>query len=223
MKKGSRRHRLSFFMRGGGGKVRPEEIERASMAVIERELAERGVVVSADVLPVVMRVIHATADFDFAETLAFSEGAAEAGKKALARGAAVVTDTRMAASGVSEKRVAENGGVVRCYMADEDVALEAEKRRVTRAVVSMERAAAEMPEAVFAVGNAPTALLRLCGLVEEGRANPALIVGVPVGFVNVLESKETLMKMTGVPWIAARGRKGGSSVAAAIVNALLYS
>ncbi|MDR1623252.1 MAG: precorrin-8X methylmutase [Synergistaceae bacterium] len=203
--------------------MRPEEIERASMAIIERELLERGLAVLSEVSPIVMRVIHATADFDFAGALTFSEGAAAAGKKALAQGVTVVTDTWMAACGISKKRMAENGGIVRCYMADEDVALEALERGMTRAAVSMERAAAETPEAVFVVGNAPTALLRLCGLVSEGQVRPSLIVGVPVGFVNVLESKEVLTKMTGVPWIAARGRKGGSSVAAAIVNALLYS
>jgi precorrin-8X/cobalt-precorrin-8 methylmutase len=204
-------------------KVRPEEIERASMTVIEGELAERGIVIPPEVLPVVMRVIHATADFDFAQSLVFSEGAAEAGREALARGEWVVTDTWMAAAGVNKKRVAQNGGRVRCYMADEDVALEAEERGVTRAAVSMERAVAEAPGAVFAVGNAPTGLLRLCELALEGRVRPALIVGVPVGFVNVLEAKEALTKMDDVPWIVARGRKGGSSVAAAIVNALLYS
>lgn len=203
--------------------MKPEEIERASMAIIERELAERGIVIPSEVLPVVMRVIHATADLDFAGSLAFSEGAVEAGKKALARGASVVTDTWMAAAGVNKKYMAKNGGEVRCYMAEEDVALEARERGVTRAVVSIERAVAETPGAVFAIGNAPTGLLRLCELASEGRARPALIIGVPVGFVNVAESKETLTKVTGVPWIVARGRKGGSSVAAAIVNALLYS
>ncbi|MDR2179404.1 MAG: precorrin-8X methylmutase [Synergistaceae bacterium] len=202
--------------------MKPEDIERASMEIIERELAERGVLISSEVLPVVMRVIHATADFDFAESLAFSPGAVTAGNAALARGESVVTDTWMAAAGVNKKRMARNGGEVRCYMADESVAQEAERRGVTRAAVSMERAAAETPGAVFALGNAPTGLLRLCELTREGRACPALIVGVPVGFVNVLESKEALTQVTGVPWILARGRKGGSSVAAAIVNALLY-
>lgn len=203
--------------------MRPEEIEEASMRIIERELAERGRVIPFEVLPVVMRVIHATADLDFADSLAFSKGAVEAGKQALAQGEWVVTDTWMAAGGVNKKYMAKNGGEVRCYMADEDVALEAQERGVTRAVVSMERAAAETPGAVFAIGNAPTALLRLCQLASEGRARPALIIGVPVGFVNVVESKETLTRVTDFPWIVARGRKGGSSVAAAIVNALLYS
>jgi precorrin-8X/cobalt-precorrin-8 methylmutase len=193
------------------------------MAIIKRELLEKKIVVSSEVLPIVMRVIHATADFDFAEALAFSTRAAEEGKKALKEGAAVVTDTWMAAGGINKKCMAKNGGAVRCYMANEDVALEARDRGVTRAAVSMERAAVETPEAIFVIGNAPTALLRLCQLTGERRARPALIVGVPVGFVNVLEAKEALMKMTDVPWIASRGRKGGSSVAAAIVNALLYS
>jgi precorrin-8X/cobalt-precorrin-8 methylmutase len=201
----------------------PDEIEGASMSIIRDELAERGADIPAGILPVVMRVIHATADFDFAETLAFSQGAIEAGKEALTRGTEVVTDTRMAAAGVSKKYMERNGGGVRCYMADEDVALEARERGVTRAAVSMERGAREAPNAIFAVGNAPTALLRLCELASEGRARPALVIGVPVGFVNVLESKEALMRMTNVPWITARGRKGGSPVAAAIVNALLYS
>jgi len=168
-------------------------------------------------------VIHTTADFDFADNLSFSPGAIEAGKKALERGVTVVTDTQMAAAGINKKYVAQNGGAVLCFMSDEDVASEASERGLTRAIVSMERAAKRTPGAIFAVGNAPTALLRLCELAAEGKIEPALVIGVPVGFVNVVESKETLMKMDSFPWIVARGRKGGSAVAAAIVNALLYS
>ena len=201
----------------------PNEIEQASMKIIGQELAALGREFDADVMPVVKRVIHATADFGFADTLTFSPGAVEAGIRALEKGAVVVTDTRMAAAGISKKRVAQNGGVVLCFMSDEDVALEAGERGVTRAVVSMERAAEKAPGAVFAIGNAPTALLRVCELAGEGKIEPALVIGAPVGFVNVVESKEALMKMDSFPWIAARGRKGGSSVAAAIVNALLYS
>jgi precorrin-8X/cobalt-precorrin-8 methylmutase len=203
--------------------MRPEKIEQTSMNIIERELVEKGRVIPAGVLPVVMRVIHATADFDFAETLVFSEGAVDAGRRALSRGVTVVTDTRMAASGVSAKYMAKNGGSIRCYMDDASVAQEAERRGITRAAVSMEHAVIDAPNAIFAVGNAPTALLRLCELISEGGARPALVIGVPVGFVNVLESKEILTKTTDIPWIAALGRKGGSSVAVAIVNALLYS
>ncbi|MDR1873491.1 MAG: precorrin-8X methylmutase [Synergistaceae bacterium] len=200
--------------------MRPEAIEQASMAIIAKELGEHAI--PGERLPIVMRVIHATADFDFARTLAFSEDAVRAGQEALLRGVTVVTDTQMAASGVNKKLMSANGGSVRCYMAGEDVAAEAEARGVTRAVVSMEHAARDVPDAIFAIGNAPTALLRLCELVAEGTARPSLVIGVPVGFVNVVESKEVLMR-TGVPWIAAVGRKGGSPAAAAIVNALLLS
>jgi precorrin-8X/cobalt-precorrin-8 methylmutase len=202
--------------------MRPEEIERASMKIIEEELARRGRRIPEAVLPVVARVIHATADFDFADTLIFSRGAVETGREALSRGAVVVTDTRMAAAGINKKRLARNGGSVRCRIADEDVAREALERGATRAAVSMERAAMETPGAIFAIGNAPTALLRLRELADEGKLRPALVIGVPVGFVNVVESKEMLMRTESFPWIVARGRKGGSPVAAAIVNALLY-
>jgi precorrin-8X/cobalt-precorrin-8 methylmutase len=129
----------------------------------------------------------------------------------------------MAAAGVNKKYVAQNGGVVLCFMSDEDVALEARERGLTRAVVSMERAAEKAPDAIFAIGNAPTALLRICELAADGKIQPALVIGAPVGFVNVVESKEALMKINSFSWIVARGRKGGSPVAAAIVNALLYN
>ncbi len=204
--------------------MRPEEIEQASMEIIARELGQRGQnwqSIPEDRLPIVMRVIHTTADFEFAETLVFSDEAVRAGKDALLRGATVVTDTNMAACGINKKFIASHGGAVRCYMADEDVATEARDRAVTRALVSMEHAVRDTPSAIFAIGNAPTALLRLCELIAEGAARPALVVGVPVGFVNVVESKEALMK-TDVPYIAARGRKGGSAIAATVINALLY-
>ena len=201
----------------------PNEIEQASMKIIEQELTALGREFDADVMPVVKRVIHATADFDFADTMVFSPGAVEAGIRALERGVAVVTDTRMAAAGINKKYVAQNGGAVLCYMSDEDVALEAGERGLTRASVSMERAADKAPGAIFAIGNAPTALLRVCELAAEGKIKPALVIGAPVGFVNVVESKEALTKMDSFPWIVARGRKGGSPVAVAIVNALLYS
>jgi precorrin-8X/cobalt-precorrin-8 methylmutase len=202
--------------------MRPEEIEQASMSIIERELAALGHEFDPAVMPVVTRIIHATADFDFADALAFSPGAIEAGMRALKRGAAVVTDTQMAAAGINKKTVAQYGGAVLCYMSDEDVAREAGERGLTRAVVSMERAALHAPEAIFAIGNAPTALLRVCELAAQGKIDPALVIGAPVGFVNVVESKEAVMKTASFPWIVARGRKGGSPVAAAIVNALLY-
>ncbi|MDO4785903.1 MAG: precorrin-8X methylmutase [Fretibacterium sp.] len=199
--------------------MRPEEIERASMAVIEREMGDwTG---PEENLPVLKRVIHTTADFDFVRNLVFSPGAVRLGREALRRGVTVVTDTAMAASGISKPSAARWNVPVVCRMADPDVRDEALRRGVTRAVVSMERAVKETPDAIFAIGNAPTALIRLCELVREGAARPSLVIGVPVGFVNVVESKEILVG-TDVPHIAAMGRKGGSPVASTIVNALLY-
>lgn len=197
----------------------PEEIERASMAIIGREMGDWAG--PAENLPVLKRVIHTTADFDFVRNLLFSPNAVWLGREALRRGVTVVTDTAMAAAGIGKPAAARWGVSVVCRMADPEVRDEALRRGVTRAVVSMERAAAETPDAIFAIGNAPTALIRLCELVREGAARPSLVVGVPVGFVNVVESKEMLVA-TDVPYIAAMGRKGGSPVASAVVNALLY-
>lgn len=197
----------------------PEEIERASMAIIGREMGDWAG--PAENLPVLKRVIHTTADFDFVRNLLFSPNAVRLGREALRRGVTVVTDTAMAAAGIGKPAAARWGVSVVCRMADPDVRDEALRRGVTRAVVSMERAAAETPDAIFAIGNAPTALIRLCELIREGTARPSLVVGVPVGFVNVVESKEMLVA-TDVPYIAAMGRKGGSPVASAVVNALLY-
>ncbi len=201
------------------GMMGPEEIERASMAIIGREMGDWAG--PAENLPVLKRVIHTTADFDFVRNLLFSPNAVWLGREALRRGVTVVTDTAMAAAGIGKPAAARWGVSVVCRMADPDVRDEALRRGVTRAVVSMERAAAETPDAIFAIGNAPTALIRLCELVREGAARPSLVVGVPVGFVNVVESKEMLVA-TDVPYIAAMGRKGGSPVASAVVNALLY-
>lgn len=199
--------------------MKPKEIESASMAIIARELGEwHG---SAEELPVLMRVIHTTADFDFAGKLTFSPGAVAAGRRALLRGAVVVTDTNMAAAGINKQAAAKYAVSVVCRMADTEIAEAAEKRGVTRALVSMEEAVRAAPDAIFAIGNAPTALMRLCELIDSGEARPSLVIGVPVGFVNVTESKEMLVSRD-VPYIAAMGRKGGSTVASAIVNALLY-
>ena len=204
--------------------TRPGEIERASMAIIEAELAEQGVALPPDRAAVVKRVIHATADFDYVRALRFTPGAAERGIEALRRGIPIVTDTNMAMAGISRPSLEKLGGTVRCFMAEPEAARLAAERGVTRAAASMDLAAREYPGAVLAVGNAPTALLRIAELMEEG-LRPALVIGVPVGFVNVVESKEILFaacESRGVPAIAAMGRKGGSSVAAAVCNALLY-
>ena len=202
--------------------IKPQEIEQRSMQIIENELFHiyhRSL--DPVTAPVIKRVIHTTADFGYADTLSFSEGAVEKGLEALRSGATVVTDTMMAMSGINKKKLAQFGGSVLCYMQDPDVADEAKARGLTRAAVSMEKTAAGGEDYIYAIGNAPTALITLYDLVREGRIRPKLIIGVPVGFVNVVEAKELILKLD-VPFIVARGRRGGSNVAAAIVNALLY-
>lgn len=204
--------------------TKPADIERASMAIIARELAARGVTPPPETDAVVRRVIHTTADFDYAETLRFTADAVRRGAEAM-RGGMIVTDTNMALAGVSKAALRRLDCETCCYMAEDAVAREAKERGTTRAVVSMERALREHPSAVFAIGNAPTALLRIAEAIEAG-ARPALVIGVPVGFVNVVESKERALEACGrcgVPAIVALGRKGGSNVAAAICNALLYT
>ena len=200
-------------------RVAPAEIEARSMEIIGAELGARSF--PADQLPVVKRVIHTSADFDYADNLVFSEGAVARGIAAVKGGCTIVTDTQMAWSGVNKRVLEKFGGRAVCFMSDPDVAAEAKARGETRATVSMERAAALEGSVIFAIGNAPTALVRLCELMDEGKADPALVIGVPVGFVTVVESKELLLT-TAAPHIVARGRKGGSNVAAAICNALLY-
>ena len=200
-------------------RVAPAEIEARSMEIIQSELGERTF--PAEVLPVLKRVIHTTADFDYADNLVFSPGAVEKGIAAIQGGCAIVTDTQMARSGINKRVLEKFGGEAVCFMSDPDVAAEAKERGVTRAAVSMERAAKLDRTLILALGNAPTALVRACELLEEGTMKPALIIGAPVGFVNVVESKELLLTED-VPYIVARGRKGGSNVAAAICNAMLY-
>ena len=189
------------------------------MEIIQSELGDRTF--PAEVLPVVKRVIHTTADFDYADNLIFSTGAVERGIAAIKGGCTIVTDTQMARSGINKRVLEKFGGEAVCFMSDPDVAAEAKARGVTRAAVSMERAAKLDRTLILALGNAPTALVRACELLEEGAMKPALIIGAPVGFVNVVESKELLLTED-VPYIVARGRKGGSNVAAAICNAMLY-
>ena len=201
-------------------RVAPADIEARSMELIGQELGER--VFPAEQLPVVKRVIHTTADFEYADSLVFSAGAVEAGVAAIRQGCTIVTDTQMAFSGVNKRVLEKFGGRAVCFMSDPDVAAEAKARGETRATVSMERAARLEGPLVLAIGNAPTALVRACELIGAGELKPALVIGVPVGFVNVVESKELLLTMD-TPHIVARGRKGGSNIAAAICNALIYS
>ena len=201
--------------------VLPGEIEGRSFAIITKELEERGIMIPREQEPVTKRVIHTSADFGYADTLTFSENAVAVAKHLIRAGADIVTDTNMALSGVNKKVLEAYGGMAHCFMADEEVAGEAKERKVTRAVVSMEHAAKLSKPVIFAIGNAPTALIRLYELICDGIYRPAFIIGVPVGFVNVEVAKEMILH-TDVPCIVNRGRKGGSNVAAAICNALLY-
>ena len=197
----------------------PMEIEKESFRIITEELGDRPL--DPEQAPILKRVIHTTADFDYADNLYFSPNAVALAKEAIRGGATVVTDTQMALSGINKKTLARFGGEVKCFMSDEDVAAAAKAQGVTRARISMDKGAALGENVIFAVGNAPTALIRLRELIDSGY-RPKLIIGVPVGFVNVVPSKELIIE-TDVPCIVARGRKGGSNVAASIVNALLYS
>lgn len=199
---------------------KPMEIENRSMEIIQAELGETSL--PEPELCVLRRVIHTTADFDYAKNLVFSPHAVERALDALRNGAHIVTDTNMALAGINKTSLHHLGGEAHCFMADPDVAAEAKARGVTRAVVSMEHACRLDVPLIFAVGNAPTALVRLDQLIEERQIKPKLIIGVPVGFVNVVEAKEQILAQQEVPCIVARGRKGGSNVAAAVCNALLY-
>lgn len=203
----------------------PSGIEGESMRIIQQELEDMGITLAPDCADVVRRAIHTTADFDYVKNLVFTPGAAAAGVEALRAGTPIVTDTNMARSGINQKACAQLGVERFCYMADPEVAQAAQANGTTRAVAAVDRWAQEHPNAIFAVGNAPTALLRMCELMEAGKLRPSLVIAVPVGFVNVVESKEAMLELCRkleVPAIVAMGRKGGSTVAAAICNALLY-
>ena len=192
--------------------IKPMDIEKRSFEIITEILGDRKFPEEQE--SIIKRVIHTSADFDYADNLKFSPNAVEKALEALKGGCDIVTDTNMAI-------LASLGGEVHCFMADPDVAAEAKERGVTRAIVSMEKAARLEKPVIFAIGNAPTALIRIHEMIGTGELKPALVVGVPVGFVNVVESKELIM-VDDIPYIVAQGRKGGSNVAAAIINALLY-
>ncbi len=222
--------------------IEPKDIERHSMALIQKELDRRHIRLDAVEAPIIKRCIHTSADFDYAENLVFSTHAVDRMRMSLraggagsssadaSTGAIVVTDTEMVRAGISKKALAALGAETRCFMSDPDVAAEARTRGVTRAVVSMEYAAQIKDRPlIFAIGNAPTALIELYRLIHDRGLRPAGIIGVPVGFVNVVEAKELILSLaeetapiSDIPWIVARGRKGGSNIAACIVNALLY-
>ena len=200
-------------------RLKAMEIEQRSFEIISQE--------AGDAIPdderamIIKRVIHTSADFDYIQNLCFSENAVQIAQKALKNGAWIVTDTKMALSGINKKSLQLAGGEAHCFISDEDIAQAAKEQGTTRASVCVDKAARLGRPLIYAVGNAPTALIRLYELIRQGTFRPELIIGVPVGFVNVVQSKELIMQ-TDVPYIVAKGRKGGSNVAAAICNALLY-
>ena len=199
--------------------ISPKEIEKRSFEIISERL--KGDIYGDLRDDILKRVIHTSADFDYRENLCFSPGAADIGLEAIKKGAIIVTDTQMAYSGINKRTLEKFGGRAVCFMSDEDVAAEAKERGVTRAIVSMERACSIEGRVIFAIGNAPTALIAIDELIKKGAIRPELIIGVPVGFVNVVESKELILRGE-TPCIVARGNKGGSNIAAAICNAFIY-
>lgn len=202
--------------------IKPADIEKESFRILTEELAGMGIVLTGDTASVIKRCIHTTADFDYASTLVFSDGAMDRIRTLIRSGATIVTDTNMALSGINKKELARYGGDVRCFMADDDVTAEAKERGITRASVSMEHSMKLDRPVIFAIGNAPTALITLSEHAGSGEYVPDFVIGVPVGFVNVEAAKELIIA-SGIPHIVNRGRKGGSNVAAAICNAVLYS
>ena len=199
----------------------PGDIEKRSFEIIGKELDEKNIILPEDEKPVTMRVIHTTADFEYAMTMCYSKDAVSVARNLIREGAHIVTDTNMAKAGINKSALARFGGEVHCFMADEDVAAEAKSRQITRAAVSMERASKLGKKIVFALGNAPTALISLYEMMQKGIYTPDFVIGVPVGFVNVVAAKELFLNSS-VPYIINKGRKGGSGVAAAVCNALLY-
>lgn len=198
--------------------VAPGDIEKRSFEIIRPQI-HRTDLTDAE-MQVLMRVIHTTADFDYEQNLVFTKDAVPKAMELLRAGTDIVTDTAMAAAGIHTASLLRLGGHVLNFMHDEDVAAKAKAEGTTRAAISMRKAAELGRPFLFAIGNAPTALIELCRLMQEGY-RPAFIIGVPVGFVNAEQSKQLLLE-TDADCIAARGRKGGSNVAAAICNALLY-
>lgn len=199
--------------------VLPRDIEKRSFEIIGQELNRE---LDPEQELIIKRCIHTSADFEYADSLKFSENVVQKAMDAIKNGAVIVTDTQMAKSGINKRALARYGGEVMCFMSDEDVAAQAKANGTTRATACIDKAAKLEKPVIFAIGNAPTALVRIYELVEEGILKPELVIGVPVGFVNVVQSKELIMSLKETPYIVAAGRKGGSNIAACIVNALLY-
>lgn len=201
--------------------VEPHNIEKRSFEIISEEIG--SLKLDSQEEPIIKRVIHTSADFDYLDNLCFSQNAISKAKAAIKNGATIVTDTNMALAGINKKTASKYKVEVKCFMAEEDVAREAIERGETRATISMERAANIKGPIIMVIGNAPTALIKLYELIKDGKFKPEVIIGVPVGFVNVIEAKELIMTLDNMEYIVAKGRKGGSNIAAAICNALLYN
>ncbi len=196
----------------------PDKIEQLSFEIITRELKRD---ITGPAAPLVKRIIHTTADFEYAEITEILGGAIERGMGAIRSGCRIYCDTKMIQAGVNKERLGRYGSEIYTCVSDDDVIREAAARGVTRSIVGIEKAARDRNTKIFAIGNAPTALMTLKELIDKGETSPELVIGVPVGFVGAAESKEAI-RDAGAPCIITRGRKGGSTVAVAIVNALIY-
>ncbi len=199
--------------------MKPQEIESLSLSIIDEEAGPHTF--SDKQWPVVRRMIHTTADFDWVTMTRFHPQAIDAGIEAISAGRPIITDTGMARMGIRRKEIEAYGGTVECFMADGQVAQSALEKGITRATAAMDTAAEQFSGGIYVVGNAPTALLRLMELMDAGRVTPDLIVGLPVGFVNAAESKALLLERSTVPFITNVGRKGGSAIAASVINAMI--
>ena len=208
-------------MKAGLENITPYEIEKRSMEIISQELCALGITLDKEKEPVIKRAIHASADFDYAQNLYFSENVIQKASKLLKNGTSIVTDTKMALSGINKKALSRYGIKVYNFIDDGDVVTAAAKNNTARSPAFIDKAFAMDEPVIFVVGNAPTALVRIYELYNEGIFKPELVIGIPVGFVNVVQAKELIIQ-TEIPCIIARGRKGGSNIAAAICNALLY-
>ena len=200
----------------------PQDIEKTSFEIIGEELGEKVKLFDAETLPIVKRVIHTTADFEYADLIEFRNDAIASGKKALKDGCKIYCDTNMIVNGASKMVLSKFGCEAYCLVSDSEVIKEAKERGVTRSIVGMEKAGKDPNTKIFLIGNAPTALYQLKEMIERKEIEkPSLVVGVPVGFVGAAESKEAF-KSLDVPYITINGRKGGSTVAVSILHGILY-
>ena len=201
--------------------LNPEDIEKKSLEIIDSELLEKGITLDEKYAHVISRCIYTSADFDYAESLSFSEGVIEKIEEALRKGCPIITDSKMVQAGIDKTKLKSIGSLTMCFTEAEDVARDAQERGLSRPYVAMEKARLLSRPAIFAVGNEPTALLSIIDMAEKNEIEPVAVIGVPVGFINLEESKTMLMS-SGIPYIVNRGRKGGSHIAAAIVNAIQH-